>query len=181
MKYLVKAMLLVAVAMGLTQPAFAKPLMGFLAKPTVTYDRVEVKRITFEKAHVEFVFLVDNPNPLGLDHLLLDYELFLKGKSAASGRGMKFAVKPKGRSELRLPGEIDYIRLFTSGELLTRAITRGERHIPFTLQGTFRSDVKMLKYAQPIKAEGVLPLPEHGGRPAPGPAQRPVPGPRPPR
>ena len=40
-------------------------------EPTITYNRVEVKKVTFQKASVDFVFVVDNPNSFGIDRSFL--------------------------------------------------------------------------------------------------------------
>lgn len=44
-------------------------------KPTIVYDRVDIKTVTMEKTEIEFVYIVDNPNSVGIDGVLADYEL----------------------------------------------------------------------------------------------------------
>jgi LEA14-like dessication related protein len=148
----------------LTQIAFGESLLESLSSalktPEITYDRFEVKRIAFDKADVEFIFIVNNPNPLGLDNISADYELFLKGQSTAQGKGVKFAVKPNSKSEIRLPAEINYMKAFKSVEILTEAIVGGQKTIPFTLNTVFKIDVKVATFNIPVTARGDLPLPE---------------------
>ncbi len=65
-------------------------------KPTIVYDRVDIKSVTMEKTEIEFVYIVDNPNSVGIDGVLADYELFLKGNSTATGKDMKFTIAAGG-------------------------------------------------------------------------------------
>lgn len=135
-------------------------LPSALKTPEITYDRFEVKRITLDKADVDFIFIVNNPNPLGLDDITADYELFLKGQSTAQGKDIKFAVKPNSKSEIRLPAEISYIKAFKSAEILTEAVVSGQKSVPFTLNTVFKIDVKVATFSIPVTSKGDLPLPE---------------------
>ena len=148
-----------AFALLLVSGASAQFKLRAPQKPTITYDRVEVKKVTFEKADVEFVYIVDNPNPVGLDFLTMDYELLLQDQSAATGKDMKFTIKAKAKTELRLPLEVVYLHLFKSTQELTKAILGGKKSIPFTINATFKADVKLLKFSIPVTAKGELPLP----------------------
>lgn len=129
-------------------------------KPTIVYDRVDIKSVTMEKTEIEFVYIVDNPNSVGIDGVLADYELFLKGNSTATGKDMKFTIAAGGKSELKLPLEINYVNVFKSAAELTKAVLGGEKTIPFKMDILFKIDWKVLKFNVPITAEGELPLPE---------------------
>ncbi len=137
-----------------------KPLSSALKTPEITYDRFEVKHIAVDKAEVEFIFIVNNPNPVGLDDISMDYELFLKGQSAAQGKDVKFSVKPNSKSEIRLPVEINYIKAFKSVEILTEAVVSGQKSVPFTLNTVSKINVKPATFNIPVTARGDLPLPE---------------------
>ena len=139
---------------------FPKMKLSQPKKPSINYDRADVKSVTMEKTLVEFVYIVDNPNSFGIDNVLADYELFLKGNSTAVGKDMKFTIPGNGKSELRLPLEINYVNVFKSAEELTKSILGGAKTIPFRLDITFHIDLKVFKFDIPISAEGELPLPE---------------------
>ena len=145
------------IAFGESSP---ESLSSNLKKPEITYDRFEVKRIAPDKTEVEFIFILNNPNPLGLDNISADYELFLKGQSTAQSKDVKLSVKPNSKSEIRLPAEINYIKAFKSAEILTEAVIRGQKSIPFTLNAVFKIDVKLSTFKIPVTAKGDLPLPE---------------------
>lgn len=139
---------------------FTKMKIAPPQKPTIVYDRVDIKSVTMEKTEIEFVYIVDNPNSVGIDGVLADYELFLKGNSTAVGKDMKFTIPAGGKSELKLPLEINYVNVFKSAADLTKAVLGGEKTIPFKMDILFKIDWKVLKFNVPITAEGSLPLPE---------------------
>ncbi len=148
----------------LMQIPFAGPLSAQLSltpkKPEITYDRYEVKHLGADKADVDFIFIVNNPYPFGLDGLFMDYELFLKDQSAAQGKDAKFSVKANAKSEIRLPVEVNYIKAFKTAELLAQALISGQKTIPFTLNTVSRVTVLSIKFSIPVTAKGDLPLPE---------------------
>jgi len=154
------AFLLLVCSVGLLYAQFPKGKLAPPKKPSIVYNRVDIKQVTMEKTLVEFVYIVDNPNSFGIDNVLADYELFLKGNSTAVGKDMKFTIPGNGKSELKLPLEINYVNVFKSAEELTKSILGGAKTIPFRLDITFKIDMKMLKFNIPISAEGELPLPE---------------------
>lgn len=145
---------------GIAFGQFPKVKIAAPQKPTIVYDRVDVKSVTMEKTEIEFVYIVDNPNSVGIDGVLADYELFLKGNSTAVGKDMKFTIPAGGKSELKLPLEINYVNVFKSAADLTKAVLGGEKTIPFKMDILFKIDWKVLKFNVPITAEGELPLPE---------------------
>jgi LEA14-like dessication related protein len=148
---------LVQIAFGGT---LLTPLSAALKTPEITYDRFEVKQIALDKADVDFIFIVNNSNPVDLDDISMDYELFLKGQSAVLGKDVKFAVKANSKSEIRLPVKIDYIKAFKSVEILTEAVVSGQKSVPFTLTSAFKINVKSATFNVPVTARGDLPLPE---------------------
>ncbi|MBT3229120.1 MAG: LEA type 2 family protein [Candidatus Marinimicrobia bacterium] len=145
------------------QPAlaqFSKLKLKAPKKPTVVYDRMDVKSINMKKARVEFVYIVTNPNSFGVDHILADYEFFLKGKPTAKGKDVKFTIPAKSKQEFKLPLEINYLDAFKSAGALTKAIAGGKKSIPFQMDITFKIELKVLKFDIPITTKGDLPLPK---------------------
>ncbi|MCF7825413.1 MAG: LEA type 2 family protein [Candidatus Marinimicrobia bacterium] len=128
-------------------------------KPTVVYDRMDVKSVSMKGASFEFVYIIENPNTFGVDHIRADYELFLKGKPAARGKDVKFTIPAKSKQEFKLPLEINYLDAFESAGALTKAIASGKKSIPFQMDMTFKIKMKVLNIEIPITTKGDLPLP----------------------
>ena len=140
-------------------------------EPTIKYEKVDVKKVSFKETKVEFVYSVENPNSIGLENVVADYELFLGAKDSpaegtaptVSGKDVTFNIKAKDTSEFRLPMDLNYEGIFKSAAELTRIIVGGQKSIPFVLKTTFHLDLKILKFKIPIESKGELPLPEVSG------------------
>lgn len=157
---ILKLCLTLVIAGSISYAKFPKNFLSVPKKPTIVYNRVDVKNVTMEKTNVDFVFIVDNPNPFGIENVYADYELFLKGNSTATGKDMKFTIPGNGKSELKLPLEIKYLKVFKSAEELTKTILGGAKTIPFKLEIKFKIDLKGIKFVIPITAHGEIPLPK---------------------
>jgi LEA14-like dessication related protein len=139
-----------------------------LKEPKIQYEKVDIKQVTAKDTKVEFVYSVDNPNPIGLENIGADYQLYLGVKDrpangtppTASGNDVKFNVKANAISEFRLPMTINYEGFFKSAAELTRIVLSGQKTIPFVLETTFKLDLQIIKFNIPVEAKGELPLPE---------------------
>jgi hypothetical protein len=137
------------------------PLSGFF--PTVSFTRLDVNGIDFEQVSTDFVFTVDNPNPVGfaIDHF--DYGLAFSGIEWASGDNPDgLAINPDVGSEVALPVDIVFEELFDMVEA-----SRGLDHLPFGLDGNFgirlESDTLILSESETeASAAGVASVEEDG-------------------
>jgi len=59
---------------------------------------------------------------------------------------------------LRLPWKC-YLPFFKIDSRSDKIDSRGKKSIPFTINATFKADVKLLKFSIPVTAKGELPLP----------------------
>lgn len=112
-------------------------LSGFL--PTVRFNRFELRSIDFEHIETDFVFDVDNPNPVGAPVDRFDYALQLGGVEILSGRdpdGLELVAN--GSSELALPVGLEFANIW---EAVTA--TRGEDFVPFGFAGGFGFDTDL--------------------------------------
>jgi LEA14-like dessication related protein len=138
-----------------------------LKKPAITYEKYVVKKVTLRDTKVDFVYSVDNPNPVGLKRISADYEMYLgyseKPKNTPPfgvGKDVKFDVKAKALSPFVLPMTINYEGFFKSASKLAKAVLGGQKTVPFVLETTFTLNLKILKFRIPVEARGELPLPE---------------------
>jgi LEA14-like dessication related protein len=107
--------------------------------PTVTFNRLDLTAIDFEHIDVNFVFDVDNPNPIGIPLSRFDYSLGFEGVEVLSGddpNGLELVAD--GSSELALPVGIDFANIFEAAQA-----TRGLDYIGFGLSGGFGFDTDL--------------------------------------
>lgn len=121
--------------------------------PTVTFDALEPEEITFERAKVDFVFQVDNPNPVDVGLSSFSYDLGLEDVPLLSGDNEDgFQLEASNASELRLP-----IDLTWQGVFETIQATRGEDFVDFGLGGHFGFDTPLGEARLPYQESGDFP------------------------
>lgn len=106
-------------------------LSAFL--PSIVFDGLQVNHVSFQDVDTEFVFAIDNPNPVGIDIDAFSYSLSFADVSWMDGdnpEGLLLAAS--GASKVSLPTHIVFSELYDMVQA-----TRGLDHIPFGLAGDF--------------------------------------------
>ncbi len=79
-----------------------------LEKPTFTYTGSELVEASQNRAMVNFLFSVHNPNEAGLKNVSVSYELFIEEEKFLTGKDIPLELKPKSDMEIKVPAEIAY-------------------------------------------------------------------------
>ena len=137
------------------------PLLALLAGceeldpylPDVIFDRLDVKAVDWTSIDTDFVFQVDNPNPVEVPLARFDYSLALGGVEIVSGEDPDgLVLVAADASELALPVFLEFESLYD----MIQAI-RGEDVIPFALSGSFGFDTPIGQVQVPYDAGGDFP------------------------
>ena len=137
-------------------------------RPTLSFKEARLPEIDFKGAELDLVFLVTNPNPVGLDLTRASYNLEVEGHKVASGtpkNGLK--IPGGGTTEVTFPAKLqwneiapaleavfamDQVRYKASGELGLGPVT-----LPLQHEGTFAGATVgriALPEAAPVPAKG---------------------------
>jgi len=121
--------------------------------PKVTFDRLDINELDFQHADVDFVFAVDNPNPVQIGLATLTYDLALEEQPFLSGDDLDgITLAANGSSDLPLPVDVVF------GELIdTLDATRGEDVVDFQLSGKMGFDTPAGKVDLPYSEGGGFP------------------------
>jgi LEA14-like dessication related protein len=123
--------------------------------PTVSFQRVDVLAVDWEGVDADFVFDVENPNPVDVGMARFDYALAFEDVEWLSGDDPDgLVLTAEGASELALPVSLEYAELWG----MVQAV-RGQDDIDFGLDGSFGFDTPI----GPLD----IPYDERGGFPAP--------------
>lgn len=149
----VAPILLVPLALGAGCPKGGLPSLDAL-KPTVRFADVNVQDINFERLDTEFVFDVENPNPVRIQVSSFTYDLDLAGSGFIDGTSDDgVGLEPQGTSQIKLPVGLVFTELLeTAGNL------RGADEIPFAIAGDFAFDTPLGEVRIPYSEEGTLPM-----------------------
>ena len=119
-----KTLLLMALiaTMGLNGCAYVKALNNKMKTPKVNFQNVELREATADGIKLDFLFEVNNPNPLGAKITALTYDLKLNGSRIAKGKTKEaIEVGPQGRSDVRFPFELKFQDLVSTIKTLMGA------------------------------------------------------------
>ena len=123
--------------------------------PKVSFQRVDVLAVDWDGVDADFVFDVENPNPVDVGMARFDYALAFEDVEWLAGDDPDgLLLTADGSSELALPVSLEYVQLWD----MVQAV-RGEDDINFGLDGSFGFDTPI----GPLD----IPYDERGGFPAP--------------
>lgn len=121
--------------------------------PKVSFDGLEIREIDWEKANVDFVFSVNNPNPVSVGLTSFSYNLDLEAVPFLSGDNPEgFQLEAMGASPLVLPLDLTYANVFE-----TIQATRGEDEVGFGLYGKMGFDTPAGNVQLPYNQDGGFP------------------------
>lgn len=121
--------------------------------PTVSFSRLDVNEVDWESADTDFVFNVDNPNPLDITLATFDYTLAFEGEEWAFGDDPDgLTLGASGTSEIALPVGLVFQDLYD----MVQAV-RGEDTIAFELAGSFGFNTPIGLIKVPYDAGGDFP------------------------
>ena len=122
--------------------------------PKLHFKELSLQGIDFQHVDVDFVFQIDNPNPLNVKLATFSYALGLEGVEFLKGvNNDGVALKAKGSSELALPVSVRFEDLFK----LVGAVD-GKDDIAFSLAGDFGFNTPVGVAKVPYKEEGRFPV-----------------------
>ena len=121
--------------------------------PTVAFTRLDVQSVSWDDVSTDFVFTVDNPNPLDISIASFDYALAFEGFSWLEGTDADgITLTALEGSEMAFPVTVNFQELYD----MVQAI-RGEDTINFNLAGSFGFDTPWGKVDLPYDADGGFP------------------------
>ncbi len=121
--------------------------------PKVKFEELRVNDIDFEKADVDFVFNVENPNPLEISLSSFSYALGFEQIELLSGDNEDgFTLEASAGSELDLPVSVTWENAWN-----TVQATRGEDVVDFGLDGHFGFDTPIGEARIPYSEAGDFP------------------------
>ena len=121
--------------------------------PTVNFQRMDVNDIDFERVQADFIFSVDNPNPIEVGLSSFSYDFGLQGESLLDGDNQEgFQLEAVGASDLSLPLSLDWTDAWDAVQA-----TRGVDEVGFGLGGHLGFDTPLGEARVPYNEDGSFP------------------------
>ncbi len=137
-------------------PASQKGSFPVPKVPDISLTGIDVKNLTLSGAKVVIGATIDNPNTFGIDINQLIYDLTVNGKPWAKSKlDKKLALQGKGRTNLSIPVELDFLEV---GGSLYQMLMQG-KGMNYQLTGDmkFGAGHPLLKAVEaPFSRQGVV-------------------------
>lgn len=125
-------------------------------KPTVTFRDAKLPHIDFEGAELDLVFLVTNPNSMGIDLTRADYQLLVEGKQVVAGKPEKGLVIPaRGTTEVTFPARVHWAEIAPALQALFAM-----DQVHYKASGTLGVDSPVGPVTLPLSHEGTFAPPK---------------------
>lgn len=123
--------------------------------PTIKFQKLSIRKLSFEQAEVDFVFAVTNPNPLKVSLASFDYALAFEGAQVLAGNDPDgLTLQAQGSSEIVLPVTLVYREVYQ-----TVQATKGKDEVAFSLKGSFGFKTPIGPIKVPYEDSGNFPAP----------------------
>lgn len=122
-------------------------------KPKVSFQKLQIKDIDFQRVQTVFVLKVDNPYPVGLKLTSKEWALAIDGNDFLDGKGgggLKLAAN--GSAPVRIPVATRFQDLFA-----VAGAVKGKDEIPYVLNTKLGFDTPFGEVKVPLKKQGMFP------------------------
>jgi len=122
--------------------------------PKLHFQKLELKHIDFSTIDVDFLFTLENPNPLSVKLDTFGYALGLEGVEVVRGNNNDgLQLKSYGESQLAIPVSLTFARIFE----LVKAV-KGKDDLGFLVNGELGFNTPLGVARVPFKEEGRFPV-----------------------
>lgn len=122
--------------------------------PKLKFEKLDLQKIDFGGLEADFVFALQNPNPVSVKLDQYGYSLALEGVEFIKGRNTDgLAMKAEGDTALKIPVAMRYADIFK----LVQNVD-GKDDIAFALAGDFGFNTPVGMASVPFKEEGRFPV-----------------------
>jgi LEA14-like dessication related protein len=124
-----------------------------LEPPKIEFYEYRIKQVTDEQAEVDFIVRAENPNPIGINGVSADYELFIEESRFAAGKAVEAELPPGSETTLTVPVVVVYEELLNAiGPAIERLLSN-QKSMPITVKVRVYGNPRLYSDTQ----EGFLP------------------------
>lgn len=122
--------------------------------PKVSFKRVKVNELDFKQIGTDFVFAIENPNPIKVKLASFKYDLDLAGNDLIAGNQADgLELQAQGESKLVFPVSVVFADLFKLvGDM------KGKDAVPFTFKGAIGFNTPLGEIKIPFQDTGDFPV-----------------------
>ena len=125
-------------------------------KPTLTFKDARLPSVDFQGAEVDLVFLVNNPNSMGLDLAKATYALAVEGKQVLAGAPQNgLQIPAHGSTEVTFPAKVHWNEIAPALEALF-----AQEQVHYKASGSLGVNTPVGVVMLPLEHEGTFVAPK---------------------
>ena len=125
-------------------------------KPTLTFERADLKDVSLGGATLELVYRLNNPNAVGISLASVDYALAIEGHPLVSGKPPNgFQIPANGSTEVTFPATVRFAEL---GQALSVFLSKDVAH--YQAQGHLGVQTPIGVVTLPLSKSGSFQVPK---------------------
>ncbi|GEM_PF-1568318 len=126
-------------------------------KPTMTYKTMHLKNVSFKGMNMDFEFLLNNPNAVGVTLSSLRYKLDIDGSTLLQGTSSRsIRVEANGSSPVRLPLGVEFRKFVKS----MMAFFQKRDYVPYAIAVEFGIETPIGNITIPLSHKANVPVPK---------------------
>src|SRR5215211_3233770 len=136
--------------------ALRKLFESAFKRPELKFKTLAVREVTLSGTTLDTVWLLENPNPVGLSLAQIDYSFFVEGKQIVAGKPRNGLQIPASKSaELTFPAEVKFQDLVPAlGVFLQKDVAT------YRAEGTLGVQTPLGVLRFPLRKEGTFEVPK---------------------
>jgi len=131
-----------------------------LEAPKVTYLDARVSKVTLEGAQIEFLFEIQNKNPIPLEIGEYAYKIYINERELLSESQKGFSLPANETQKISLPIFVRYDRVFDSVLNIAVNILAGKLYFDYKVEGSISAGAMGFTVSAPLNAAGRVNIPK---------------------
>lgn len=125
-----------------------------LEAPKANYRDVRVSNVTLQDVRLDFMFDIENKNPIAVEITNYTYQVEINGRELVNNTGGGISIEAQGSKMITLPVQLRWDRVFDSVVSVAANLMAGRMYLDYKITGSLTAGTMGLTTTAPLNASG---------------------------
>ena len=131
-----------------------------LEAPKANYRDVRVSNVNLQGARLDFMFDVENKNPIAVEITNYTYQVEINGRELVNNTGGGITIEAQASKMLTLPVQLRWDRVFDSVVSIAANLMSDKMYLDYKVTGSLTAGTMGLTTTAPLNASGRINIPK---------------------
>ena len=131
-----------------------------LEKPKVNYVDTRIGRVDLQGVELNFLFDVENKNPIPLEVSGYSYKIYVNNRELLSENRPGFSLPVNGKKRLSMPVFVRYDKVLDSVIGIALNIAAGKMYLDYKIEGSLAAGAAGITVTAPLQTSGRVNIPK---------------------